>query len=822
MALRELTLDIGFRIDSHPLIAANQATDDFKAKVLGAEADTLKLGAALDDVGSGATAGLGSAATAAANFGATASRAGMQFGSSVGAAAESTSRLGAQVDATRGKFQRLREAGVQAASALKKAYAEHKQQLEAIGNTLEKNRALLAGMFAATGGALGFSIKTAADFEAEMSRVAAISRATEEELSILTDTARELGATTAFSATEAAQGMQYLAMAGYDVQEIVAAMPGLLDTAAAAQSDLGVTADIVSNILSGFGLQAHETARVADVLTATFTSSNTTLESLGNTMSYVAPVAASLGVELEDVAALAGRLGDVGIQGERAGTALRAIMTRLAAPTGEAAAIMSQLGIVTTDSSGRLLPMIDILRQIEERTRDMGDAQRTATLTTLVGVEAVSALSALLDIGADNIGAYANELRNSAGVSQEVASRQLDNLRGSLKLLQSAFQEAQISIGNAFIPVVRAGANILTSVVNVFNSLPGPIRTTIAVGLGFAAMLTGAALAASFILPQLSHMAALLRLAQTGFLAVGKVIPWMTAGIAKLGVTLNISFLPATAIVLGVAGAILILQDVLMFLRGEGDTLTGRIVAWGREWISGLAVPITIAFGRVSDFVGRMVAGIRGLGGVIADMPGRIAGWFISGFQAGLQWLLGLPQRTVETLGAWLTSIREWFASAFNIGDVLAAGIERAMEWIPSPLRGVAERIMSFLPQSPAEEGPLSRLDRVGPGLVQAVADSIAAADMSPMVAAMNRALGQVTMPGFGDGESAPTGTPATPWASPAVGGHVFNIRVEVDARGSRSDDAERIGETIADRIRQVIEEFVQADWYAVALEGVD
>src|SRR5690606_9248121 len=130
-----------------------------------------------------------------------------------------------------------------------------------------------------------------------------------------------------------------------------AAMPGLLDTAAAAQSNLGVTADIVSNILSGFGLQAHETARVADVLTATFTSSNTTLESLGNTMSYVAPVAASLGVELEAVAALAGRLGDVGIQGERAGTALRAIMTRLAAPTGEAASIMSQLGIVTTDSS---------------------------------------------------------------------------------------------------------------------------------------------------------------------------------------------------------------------------------------------------------------------------------------------------------------------------------------------------------------------------------------------------------------------------------------------------------------------------------------
>src|SRR5690606_18045728 len=207
-----------------------------------------------------------------------------------------------------------------------------------------------------------------------------------------------------------------------------------------------------------------------------------------------------------------------------------------------------------------------------------------------------------------------------------------------------------------------------------------------------------------------------------------------------------------------------------------------------------------------------------GFGSVIADMPGRIAGWFIGGFQAGLEWLLELPQRTLHTLGMWLDSIREWFATTFNLGDILAAGIQRAMDWIPAPLRSIAEKILSFLPQSPAEEGPPANLDRVGPGLVRTIADSITGADMTPILAAMDRVLGQAPMPGM-EGDGAVATATGAPWAP--MGGPVYNIslRVEVDARGATADDAERIGEVTADRIRQVIEEFVQADWYAVALQ---
>ena len=593
MALRELTIAVGFQIDSHPLVQANEATDSLKTGILGAGDDALKLGANIEAAGATATASMGAAAFSASQLGASAAQAGADVSAGLAAAAAESGQLSTAVDGLQGPFARLRQAGSEALDAIKVKYAEHREEIEKIGKTLEQNRGFIAGVFTATAGTIGFAVKTAADFEAEMSRVGAISRATEDELSILTDTARELGASTAFSATEAAQGMQYLAMAGYDVQEIVAAMPGLLYTAGAAQADLGVTSDIVSNILSGFGLQAEETIRVADVLTATFTSSNTTLQSLGNTMSYVAPVAASLGVEFEEVAALAGRLGDVGIQGERAGTALRAIFTRLTAPTGGAADLLDRLGISITDSSGRMLPMVDILRQLEEKTRDMGDAQRTATLQTLVGVEAVSALTALLDVGADNIANYADVLRNSAGVAEAVYQDQQDNLHGSLKALSSAFEELQISIGNAFIPVIRAGADALRFVVNLFNMLPGPVKTVVAAGLGFVAMLSGAALAASLIIPQLSNLGSLLTLTRTGFAAATKVIPLMTANVAKLGATLNLSFWPVTLTIAGVVAGILILQDVIMALRGEGDTLTGRAIAWGKAFGTNLVDKIS-------------------------------------------------------------------------------------------------------------------------------------------------------------------------------------------------------------------------------------
>ena len=205
-------------------------------------------------------------------------------------------------------------------------------------------KAIKAGAAALSGLAVA-AIKMGSDFEAGMSRVQALSGATGAEFEALRKTALELGRTTVFSASQAAEGMQYLAMAGFKTNEIIAAMPGVLNAAAAGQVDLATAADITSNVLSGFGLKAEEAARVADVLTKAFTSSNTTMESLGETMKYAAPVAAAAGFALEEVAAAAGMLGDAGIQGSQAGTTLRAIMLRLINPPKQAAEALDALGI---------------------------------------------------------------------------------------------------------------------------------------------------------------------------------------------------------------------------------------------------------------------------------------------------------------------------------------------------------------------------------------------------------------------------------------------------------------------------------------------
>lgn len=337
----------------------------------------------------------------------------------------------------------------------------------------------------ALGFAIGSSVQTAATFEQAMSRVGALSGATGADFDALTAKAEELGATTAFTATEAAQGMQYLAMAGYDTNDILAAMPGLLATAAAGQLDLATTSDIVSNILSGFGIDAANTGDVADVLTKTFTSANVDMRMLGESMKYVAPVASTLGIGLEETAAAVGLLGNAGIQGTMAGTALRTSITRLAAPTGEAADLIQQLGIATQDSEGNLLSLPELLNNVNAATSGMTAVQRTAAIETLVGKNAMSAFMVLLDSAASNeLPNFITELENAGGTAETVAARQLDNLLGAKTLLDSAIDGIKTSIGNEFLPMLTEGVRGMTDfltqnrgpIINFFGGIAGWLR----------------------------------------------------------------------------------------------------------------------------------------------------------------------------------------------------------------------------------------------------------------------------------------------------------------------------------------------------------
>ena len=404
-----------------------------------------------------------------------------------------------------------------------------------LGSRVQDAGTQIGTAFTAAGGAvavgLGFAVKTAADFESAMSRVGALSGATGEDLERLRNTAKKLGETTAFSATQAAEGMQFLAMAGYDTNEIIDAMPGLLATAAAGQLELGEAADIVSNILSGFGKQASETANVADVLTATFTSSNTNLQMLGETMKYVAPIAKSAGQSLEEMAAATGVLGNAGIQGSEAGTALRAVLIRLADPPKEAQKALEQLGVTITDSSGKIKPLSQIIGELNEATKGMSQSQKLATISTITGTEAASAMLTLMDAGQSTIEEFRTKLENSGGTAERIANQQLDNLNGSLTVLKSAVEGAMISIGEALTPAIRALADVLTRVVSWFNELPGPVKQFIAIGGALTAIL----------------------------LLVAGAVGFLTAGLGALAVAEWAVLAPILAIVAAVVAAIAIL-----------------------------------------------------------------------------------------------------------------------------------------------------------------------------------------------------------------------------------------------------------------------
>lgn len=229
-------------------------------------------------------------------------------------------------------------------------------------------------------------IKTAGDFEQSMNKVSAISGATGADFDMLRNKAKELGATTSFSASQAADGMSFLAMAGFEANEIVSAMPGVLNLAAAGNMDLATSADIASNILTGFGMTAEESNRMVDILAKTFTSSNTNLVQLGEAMKYVAPVAHGFGVSVEETAAIVGMLSDAGIQSSMAGTTLRNIIVTL----GEAS---DELGFSMYDATGAMLPMADILDRLTEKT---GGAQQAVDL---FGNRAGPGLISLLDQG---------------------------------------------------------------------------------------------------------------------------------------------------------------------------------------------------------------------------------------------------------------------------------------------------------------------------------------------------------------------------------------------------------------------------------------
>jgi len=314
-------------------------------------------------------------------------------------------------------------------------------------------------------------LSTFNEFETGMSAVRSLTGATDEDFLLLKQTAKDLGATTSFSASQASEGMQYLAMAGWDTSQIIAAMPGLLDLAAAGATDLGVAADIVSDVMTAMGMSADQASRAADVFARTATSSNTTIEGLGETLKYAAPIAHSFGMTLEEVAAIAGMMGDAGIKGSQAGTALRSALLRMADPAAEAAEWMKKLNLSFVGSDGSMKSMTAIMRDTNRAFGTLTEAERLAAAQAIFGTEAASAWLAVIEQGPDTYDAFTQSLYGAAGAADEMAKIRLDNLSGDMEELGGALETAKLELMEKINPYLRSSVQWLTSKIPAVQTL---------------------------------------------------------------------------------------------------------------------------------------------------------------------------------------------------------------------------------------------------------------------------------------------------------------------------------------------------------------
>ncbi len=329
--------------------------------------------------------------------------------------------------------------------------------------------------------------KIGMDFEAGMSRVQAISGTTKDEMSKLSEQALQLGADTAFSASEVASGMENLASAGFNANEIMEAMPGLLDLAAVSGGDIAQSSEVAASALRGFGLEAGEAGHVADVFARAAADTNAETADMGEAMKYIAPVAHAMGLSLEETAAAIGIMSDAGVKGSQAGTTLRGALSRLAKPTKAMNEVMDDLGISFYDSEGKMVSLKDQIAILQDATKGMTQEQKNQMLVTLYGQESLSGMLALVDAGPEKLDTLTTSLEESNGAAAKMSDTMMDNTKGKWEEMMGALETAGIKVFNVIAPAITKIAEKVGELADKFSNLNPKTQETIVKMAGIAA-----------------------------------------------------------------------------------------------------------------------------------------------------------------------------------------------------------------------------------------------------------------------------------------------------------------------------------------------
>ena len=455
------------------------------------------------------------------------------------------------------------------------------EKMGVLGETLQSAGDKISGvgqkLLPVTAGvtALGtIAVKTGADFDSAMSKVAAVSGATGSEMDALREKAREMGSKTKFSASEAADAMNYMAMAGWKTNDMLSGIEGIMNLAASGE-DLASTSDIVTDALTAFGLSASDSGHFADILAAASSNANTNVSMMGETFKYAAPVLGSLGYSAEDSAIAIGLMANAGIKSSQAGTALRAAITNLAKPTDTVASAMEQYGISLTDSSGKMYSLRELMEQLRQKLGGLSEAEQAQAAASLFGKEAMSGMLAIINGSPADFEKLSNAIDTCSdtvdgynGTTEKMAAVMQDNLAGQVTILKSQLEELAISFSDILMPTIRSIVSRIQELVDKLNQLDPQTKETIA----------KIALVAAALGPMLVVLGKTISSVGTVFSAVSKLpalFSTVQGGIGAITGALGVSLGPLLAIIAAVAA----LVAAFVHLWKTNDEFKSNIIA---------------------------------------------------------------------------------------------------------------------------------------------------------------------------------------------------------------------------------------------------
>lgn len=552
------------------------------------------------------------------------------------------------------------------------------------------------------------SIKVGNEFQAQMSRVQAIAGATGGELDKMKAQAIELGAKTAFSAKEAAQGMENLASAGFQVNEIMDAMPGVLDLAAVSGGDVAASSEAMASSLRAFGLEAGQAGHVADVFARAAADTNAETVDMAEAMKYVAPVAHSMGLSLEETAASIGIMADAGIKGSQAGTTLRGALSRIAKPTKAMVKSMDQLGVSFYDANGKMIPLREQIAQLKTATAGLTQEERNRHLVTLYGQNSLSGMLALLDAGPEKLDKMTNALINSDGAAREMAETMQDNLASKIEQMGGAFESAAIVIQQILEPALTKVVGGITKLIEAFLNMSPVGQKMVVIFAGMVAALGPLLLIAGTVMTTMVKLRIAMQFLGPAFMGTMGTIALVVAAFYALVAVFMIAYTKserfrnlidslAPAIKKGLGIAVEWAAEKLKVLWEWLQKATEKVKEFGSAISSKVANTLQqfgINLGQAGSSIGSFISsGLERLGGAF----GKVGG--VMSIAASVLTKVGLAFFGITgPLGLVISLVVSFLTAWARTGELNADGITQVFDNLTSTVQGAADAINQYLP----------------------------------------------------------------------------------------------------------------------------